>query len=685
MRTFISILFIYITFSTNGTVPHKWESITPIPLNSESAAGKYIYLFRASKPLSPDSIIKQAQSGGFILQKNSTVNLLNTSDSNPIWLYFKSPNFNTSDQAFLIIENYLFNKIKLYKYINDSLCFVGMKGKDVPYNTSDNISSNQILFRMDPNAIYFIESYSEYSTVFPIFIRNNYSNSRSTIIHNMFNAFYWGVLTVMACTALLFFVRSKEYLFLFYALFLMGLILLNLSLDGYLFAYVWPNHPEFNNYKYGLFSLSTVFTPIFVYLFLDIPNYIPQLKWLYIFISIGFLFNALIGIVGNYNFSIIMIQVLGLIQTLLFIISGLVVYRRGYDQALYFIIAWGFYLSSVTYTILTAAGFIESTPYTNNYIQIGSLIEVIVFSLAIAGRYQQYKIKDQQSQLTLIEVLKEREILLQNQNELLEEVVSKRTQELNDKNIELRNLNSNLNEIVNEKTWELQKSIEEINAFNQQLQQFNYITSHNLRGPLSSLKGLYNLYLTEQNNTDRQNYIEKSIDVLNRMDLIIIDLNTILSQRNNTEIKETIDFNSIIENNLSLLNIRSLPCNIVIDIDSSFSVTGIKSFYESIFYNIISNALKYKKTEEKLNLTFKIHKSSDQIYTIVISDNGLGMDLFKIGDKLFGFYKRFHPHIEGKGLGLFITKTQIELMGGSIRVESTAGIGSTFIIDIPLY
>ena len=291
---------------------------------------------------------------------------------------------------------------------------------------------------------------------------------------------------------------------------------------------------------------------------------------------------------------------------------------------------------------------------------------------------------DQQSQIKLIDVLKERELLLQDQNELLENVVSQRTQELNDKNTELSNLNTNLNDIVDKKTWELQKSIEEINSFNQQLQQFNYITSHNLRGPLSSLKGLYNLYLTEPNDEERRNYIEKSIDVLNRMDLILMDLNTILSQRNNSTIKESIDFNTIIENNISLLNVRTTPCTITIQIDPSLSMTGIKSFYESIFYNLISNALKYKKKEEQLKLTFNVQKTAEKNCTITITDNGIGMDLLKVGDKIFGFYKRFHPHIEGKGLGLFITKTQIELMGGTIRVESIPDIGSTFIIDLPI-
>ena len=111
---------------------------------------------------------------------------------------------------------------------------------------------------------------------------------------------------------------------------------------------------------------------------------------------------------------------------------------------------------------------------------------------------------------------------------------------------------------------------------------------------------------------------------------------------------------------------------------------GIKSFYESIFYNLISNALKYKKKEVQLKLTFNVQKSSEKNCTITITDNGIGMDLLKVGDKIFGFYKRFHPQIEGKGLGLFITKTQIELMGGTIRVESIPNIGSTFIIDLPI-
>ncbi|HSN47308.1 MAG TPA: HAMP domain-containing sensor histidine kinase, partial [Flavobacterium sp.] len=119
--------------------------------------------------------------------------------------------------------------------------------------------------------------------------------------------------------------------------------------------------------------------------------------------------------------------------------------------------------------------------------------------------------------------------------------------------------------------------------------------------------------------------------------------------------------------------ITNIPDNAVINYNSAY--------LESIIYNLISNAIRYKHPQRKLIVTIKLYKENDKD-VFEISDNGMGIDLAKYGDKIFGMYKTFSNNPDARGIGLFITKNQIDAMGGSITVDSEPDEGSTFKIYI---
>jgi signal transduction histidine kinase len=124
--------------------------------------------------------------------------------------------------------------------------------------------------------------------------------------------------------------------------------------------------------------------------------------------------------------------------------------------------------------------------------------------------------------------------------------------------------------------------------------------------------------------------------------------------------------------------------NAVIQSDFSLAQTirGGRENTNSLLSNLLSNALKYRAPERPPIVT--ITTDHTPTHTILkIADNGLGIDLQKHGAKLFGMFNRFHSHVAGTGVGLFIIKKIIEKAGGSIHVESTVGIGTTFIIHFP--
>ena len=103
------------------------------------------------------------------------------------------------------------------------------------------------------------------------------------------------------------------------------------------------------------------------------------------------------------------------------------------------------------------------------------------------------------------------------------------------------------------------------------------------------------------------------------------------------------------------------------------------TYLESIFQNLLSNAIKYRSPERHLEVHFSTQMVNERI-ELRVRDNGLGIDMERYGDKLFGMHKTFHEHQEARGVGLFLTKTQVETLGGEIFAESDVNVGTTFVI-----
>ena len=122
---------------------------------------------------------------------------------------------------------------------------------------------------------------------------------------------------------------------------------------------------------------------------------------------------------------------------------------------------------------------------------------------------------------------------------------------------------------------------------------------------------------------------------------------------------------------------------IVYDLSEINTFSTLKSYIHSIFYNLISNSIKYRQPQIPCLIKIESHLH-DKKLQLAFTDNGLGIDLEKQGDQIFGLYKRFHPHLEGKGMGLFMVKAQVEKLGGKISVSSKVNKGTEFKIEFEL-
>lgn len=221
---------------------------------------------------------------------------------------------------------------------------------------------------------------------------------------------------------------------------------------------------------------------------------------------------------------------------------------------------------------------------------------------------------------------------------------------------------------------------------NQQLQQFGYITSHNLRAPIANILGLTQIFNTT-NPVDPINQvaIENIRKATLKLDDIIKDLNEILVYQKaiNTS-KEWISLEDVLSDvKISIArHIEDSAAQITADFLQAAEIYSVKSYINSIFQNMLTNAIKYRKP----GMSPQIYVTTaviDEYVCLTFSDNGLGIDLDKNKEKIFGMYKRFHIHVEGKGLGLHLVKTQVEAVNGKIEVESKIGEGTCFKIFLP--
>jgi signal transduction histidine kinase len=188
-------------------------------------------------------------------------------------------------------------------------------------------------------------------------------------------------------------------------------------------------------------------------------------------------------------------------------------------------------------------------------------------------------------------------------------------------------------------------------------------------------------FLNNENDENEKNRIVRMLTKASNNLLSTLDnLNEVVKINTNTNIsRERINlkksFESVHENLVALFETN----NVVFKnhIPSKLNVYGIPAYVESIILNLLTNAVKYKHPNKNPKITVTAKKEGNKI-VFSVEDNGIGIDLNKNGDKLFGMYKTFHNNDDARGIGLYITKNQIEAMGGSIIACSELNIGTTF-------
>ncbi len=259
------------------------------------------------------------------------------------------------------------------------------------------------------------------------------------------------------------------------------------------------------------------------------------------------------------------------------------------------------------------------------------------------------------------------------------------------KNIELENqkreneqLISSVEGQIEERTNELKSLNDELFKYNNELRQFSFTVSHNLRSPVARILGIIDLLKRESTAEEKEKLLTLLNQSANDLDELIRDLNKIIDIREEVyRIREKIYFDEEVEKVREQLFVSWQPSfQLTTNFDACPYLYSVKAIINSILFNFLSNAIKYRSPERNLHIDITA-KADDQNCILRIQDNGLGMNLPETRKDMFKMYKRFHTHIDGKGLGLYLVKIQADTIKATLDVQSELNRGTTFEIRIP--
>ncbi len=647
-----------------------------------------------------------------------------------LWAIFNLKNDSDGTSAYILELGGYKEVIVFYKEKNSEHWKKKVTGRYIPYPENElgdmRFRINKVKIQLEPGELYqFIIYYPNpgIDDIKPEFIISSEAQwdlfqAKKNARSNVFLGLFFGVAIVLALINFIYFFIHKEKAYLQYTIYIFTNIYFESSRYGVVDLTPLIKFPILYFILENIFLvLTVVYYLLFLKSFINAKQRYPKwnsvANWLIIILFSGLLTTLYFIIFPELPLTAIEIRNYFLLLTLpvagLFFIN-LAIKGNRIDKI--------FLLGSI---VLVGTGlislildlFFKDNLYPDMIFQVGVIVELTIFSIGLGVKSKFIEKDKQEAQQGLIEQLKENERLQISANQELEQQVEERTREIQAQNEELmsqqeelsahrdllegqnemiaRNnreleeIKKQLEDIVESRTQQLKNANQELIQRNNQLEQYAYITAHNLRAPVARLKGLVYIFkkigAVTKKNTE---IVEKITNSALEMDEVLTDINKILELKNsNYSQTHSVEIASVIEKVKKILSDGLSDSHATISTD--FKILSLHSnepYLESIFYNLISNAIKYQHDSRDLHIDIKTFQKENKI-VIEFKDNGVGIDLEKYGDKIFGLYQRFHEHVGGKGMGLYLVKTQVEALGGTIHIESVVGEGTKFIIELP--
>lgn len=253
-----------------------------------------------------------------------------------------------------------------------------------------------------------------------------------------------------------------------------------------------------------------------------------------------------------------------------------------------------------------------------------------------------------------------------------------------DKDLKPKYFIAQVQDISEEKEEEAEKAMiaDVIKEQNERLLNFSRIITHNLRthaGNLMTLSGFVEDEILETQSNE--SYITLKQAICNLQETVTHLTEIAKFSRYNFDELKSLTLNDFAKNAIYTTSsfAKNSHCQIKNLIDHAIQVTGIEAYLDSILLNLLTNAIKYKADDRECKIVLSTNFEDDYV-VLSVKDNGLGLDLKAYGSRLFSLYQTFHKNKDSRGVGLFITKNQVEAIGGKIDVKSEVNVGTEFLV-----
>lgn len=514
-----------------------------------------------------------------------------------------------------------------------------------------------------------------------------------------------GIATLMLIYSFCFWYTTRDRLFMQFSALILSAIWFLLWRTGLSFEWFWPNSPSFNSYPWGL--------PPFVLLYIWFANALlrveERLPGLYRVSYVAYILIGLLmaNVIMTHDISITILSLCICATTTLYLITSSVLLLRKVASTKLFIIAWIPGLAVALVNLLLQVGVTVNPAWSGLHaVEFAVAWNLLFLSFSVAHHYNTIQRDKYALENANIQMITEQKMLLKKMvNEQTEEIMAQNDQLLRhqdeikaqNERLEMQNKayerlkelilkqNHELESAVNRRTLQLAQSHEELKKHLHQVEQFSFISAHNLRAPVARILGLASIFdRSKEVGKENLSILDRIVASAKDLDIIIHDLGAILdTQKNTSEKTELIDVRQLLDKVLFRFEAEVGKEGIHIAINAEAKqILAVPAYMDSILSNLISNSIKYR-TEEKHPYIQITTEELPSGWKIQIEDNGLGFDSKQVSRKLFEPFQRFHTHKDGKGLGMFLVKTQVVAMQGTIELHSEPNKGTRVDITIP--
>jgi signal transduction histidine kinase len=576
------------------------------------------------------------------------------------WVRFNIKN-NTQEDIALMLDYPMLDTVKYFGINKDGVVDSFYSGCAYPFNQRQ-IDNNRIIFELKPDIVtVYLRVRSSYNLQLPLTLYSIDNLNSSIGKENFFQGIYFGFVILIVVYTLLIFISWRDSIYIYYLLHVLitGLIMAHIS--GYTFQHLWPSFPELNNWEPTLFGLSAI-SLFFSMRFLETKKNTPHLhKWYWLTIGLTLLSFPL-NLFGQDYYAIQLVQIANIGGSVLMLITGLLLLRRGFRPARHFTFAWSFLLIGIIITLVQRLGFLPYKWYYTNAWQIGSAFDITFLSIAVADRIALLREEAELSQKQSLAQISMNKALVLEQNAMLTQKVQERTNELEEKNKELEKLNNTKDKLFS-------------------------IVAHDLKGPMGNIHKFIELMIEDKDLRDDETLTMLKGSAANTYNLLDNLLTWARSQRGEIDCKsERLNLYEISCYPAEVLELQMVNKGIKFEnnIPKDIFVLSDVPVLRTIMRNIISNAIKF--TKQGGNITIAAHKVDDKMVKVDITDTGVGIAPDRI-DGLFEPVKNKNTKgtegEKGTGLGLLITAEFVQLCQGNISAVSVVDEGTTISFTLP--